>query len=322
MNKRVLITGSTGYIGKHITSRFLEREDVDVYGFNRTYDKRLEASQSLEGSILDADLTTWLATVRPNLIFHCIGTSQRSPFDNQLLVNAEGTRRLLRALIDNGLRPRVVVIGSAAEYGLRDEPVSEDTVCVPEGEYGIAKLAQTQVAQSFAKRYDLPVVVGRIFNVYGQTERHLAVAALASQIVQVEALAPLPSELHVYNLRSWRDFVHIDDAVEALLALGDKLSHQEASGQIYNIASGESTAVSTVLETLLSHSRLSKEALKTVELRMHGMQREDRSWADISKIHQHTGWKPTLSVNEGLKQELEYWRANIGDTVPVAGSYK
>jgi nucleoside-diphosphate-sugar epimerase len=73
MNKRILITGSTGYIGKHLANRLLPLEDVDVYGFNRTYDSRLEARFSLEGSILDADLSTWLERARPEVIFHCSG---------------------------------------------------------------------------------------------------------------------------------------------------------------------------------------------------------------------------------------------------------
>lgn len=317
MNRRILVTGSTGYIGRHLVSRLLKLPDTDIYGFNRTYDEKLPANQCLEGSLLDADLQSWLATVRPDVIFHAIGISPRSPFANQLLVNADGTRRLLQAVIDNGLRPKIVIVGSAAEYGLRDEAVDENAVCMPEGEYGIAKLAQTQIAQSFARRYDLPVVVGRVFNVYGESERHLAVAAMASQIVQAEIVRPLPSELHVYNLRSWRDFVHINDVSEALLALSE-LGYLETTGQVYNIASGHSTAISSVLETLLDHSRLSKDDLKNVELRLHGMQKEDISWADIGKIRQHTGWEPKTSLTEGLSHEMNYWRENIGEALPVA----
>lgn len=318
MNRRILVTGSTGYIGKHLASRLRKLPDTDVYGFNRTYDETLPANQCLEGNLLEADLLNWLADVRPDVIFHAIGTSPRSPFANQLLVNADGTRRLLQAVIDNGLKPRIVIVGSAAEYGLRDEAVDENAVCMPEGEYGIAKLAQTQIAQSFARRYDLPVVVGRVFNVYGESERHLAVAAMASQIIQAEIVRPLPSELHVYNLRSWRDFVHIDDVVTALLALSEKLGYLETTGQVYNIASGHSTAVSTVLETLLDQARLSKEDLKNVELRLHGTQKEDISWGDISKIRQHTGWEPKVTLTDGLRRELDYWRENIGESLPVA----
>ncbi len=317
MNRRILVTGSTGYIGKHLASRLVKLPDTDVYGFNRTYDEKLPANQCLEGNLLDADLQSWLGKVRPDVIFHATGTSPRSPFDNQLLVNAEGTRRLLQALVDNGLRPRVVVVGSAAEYGLRDEPVDESAVCIPEGEYGIAKLAQTQIAQSFARRYDLPVLVGRVFNVYGESERHLAVASMASQIVQAEIIQPLPAELHAYNLRSSRDFIHIDDVVEALLALSEKLSYLETSGQVYNIASGQTTAVSTVLELLLGNSRLGREDLKKVELRLHGIQKEDISWADIGKIRQHTGWTPKVSLTDGMRREMDYWRANIGEALPV-----
>ena len=140
---------------------------------------------------------------------------------------------------------------------------------------------------------------------------------MASQIVQAEIVRPLPSELHVYNLRSWRDFVHINDVSEALLALSE-LGYLETTGQVYNIASGHSTAISSVLETLLDHSRLSKDDLKNVELRLHGMQKEDISWADIGKIRQHTGWEPKTSLTEGLSHEMNYWRENIGEALPVA----
>jgi nucleoside-diphosphate-sugar epimerase len=62
---------------------------------------------------------------------------------------------------------------------------------------------------------------------------------------------------------------------------------------------------------------LSREELQKVELKLHGLQREDISWADISKIRQHTGWEPKISLETGLNRELQYWRANIGDTVPL-----
>ncbi len=317
MNRRILVTGSTGYIGKHLTRKLVSLPDTEVYGFNRTYDEKLPACYCMEGNLLEADLLNWLGKIRPDVIYHCIGTSPKSPFENQLRVNAEGTRRLMQAVVDNALRSKVIVVGSAAEYGLRDDAVDENATCQPEGEYGISKLAQSQIAQSFARRYDLPVIIGRVFNVYGTTDRHLAIASLAAQIVQAEALYPIPSEVHVYNLRSWRDFIHVDDVADALVALADRNTQNELSGQIYNIGSGQSTAISTVLDILLECSRLSRDELQKVELKLHGMQREDISWADISKIRQHTGWEPKISLEAGLKRELQYWRANIGNTVPL-----
>lgn len=311
MKRRILVTGSGGYIGTHLAQRLLQLPDAEVYGLNRRPDPHLPLDHQLEGDILDVDLLGWLGDVRPHLIFHAIGTRSKSPFSNQLMVNVEGTRRLLQAFVDLEQRPKVVVLGSAAEYGLRDVPVDEMAVCQPEGEYGIAKLAQTQIAQSFARRYDLPVIVARIFNVYGQTERHLAIASLAHQIVRAEEAFPESSEVHAHNLRSRRDFIHIDDVVDALIALAANTSLNETSGQIYNIAAGHSIPLSRILDRLLQDAHMSKQDLKRVVLRVHGTQREDVSWADITKLRQHTGWTPRISLNEGLKRELEYWRQQL-----------
>jgi GDP-4-dehydro-6-deoxy-D-mannose reductase len=311
MKRRILVTGSTGYIGRALTKRLQTLADTDIYGFNRNPDLQLPSERRLEGDITDADWTAWLTAVQPHLIFHMIGASPASPFAHQLLVNVEGTRRLLQALADTGQRPKIIIAGSAAEYGLRDEAVDEMAVCRPEGEYGIAKLAQTEIARSFARRHDLPVVIARIFNVYGETDRHLAIASLASQIARAEAVFPEPSELHVYNLRSWRDFIHIDDVTEALIALAANTSRNETSGQIYNVAFGRSVPVTRVVDRLLSDTRLSGPDLKKVSLSVHGVQREDVSRADTSKIRQHTGWIPKISLKEGLHRELEYWRAQI-----------
>lgn len=317
MKKRILITGSTGYLGQHLTQRLLSSPQAEIFVLNRAYDIRIPAEQSLEGNLLSADLLDWLGEVKPDIVYHCVGTEARTPFEHQLQVHAEGTRRLLQALIDNGQSPRVIITGSAAEYGLRDEAMDENGPCQPDSEYGISKLAQTHIAQSFARRYNLPVVIGRIFNVYGQTPRHLTVASIASQIAHAEMVSPDYSELHVYNLRSRRDFIHIDDVVDALIALSKLPSHSETSGQVYNIGSGSSTSISVILDLLLESSRLDKAALKKVSMRLHGVQQEDNSYADITKICQHTDWQPQVALDRGLRRELNYWRIHSTPGVPV-----
>lgn len=321
MKARILVTGSTGYIGRFLTRRLLKSPVNDVYGFNRHPDPQLSAERSLQGDITSVDWAEVIKKVRPHQIFHTVGTSAQSPFSNQLLVHAEGTRRLLQGLLDSGQaqQVRVIIAGSAAEYGLRDDAVDEMSRCVPEGEYGIAKLTQSEIVRMFVQRYDLPVTVARIFNVYGETDRQLAIAAMAYQLARAEALSPEPCELHVHNLRSWRDFIHIDDVVDALLTLAARpvatftLGSAPAGldGQVYNIASGQSTALSRVMDGLLDETTLRGQALKNVSLRVHGPQREEISRADISKLRQHTGWSPKITLQEGLKRELNYWRKQV-----------
>jgi len=317
MKRRILITGSTGYVGQHLTQRLLTSSNNEIYAFNRAYDIRIPAEQSLEGNMLTANLLGWMAEVKPDVVYHCIGTEPRSPFEHQLQIHAEGTRRLLQALIDNGQSPRVIITGSSTEYGLVEESIDESSACHPDTEFGISKLAQTLVAQSFAKRYNLPVVIGRIFNVYGQTPRHLTVASIASQIAHAEMVSPDYSELHVYNLRSRRDFIHIDDVVDALIALSKLPTHNETSGQVYNIGSGASTSISQILDMLLATSRLDRKALKRVSMRLHEVQQEDNSFADITKLRQHTGWEPQVTLERGLRRELNFWRIHSTNGVPV-----
>jgi nucleoside-diphosphate-sugar epimerase len=304
MKKRILVTGSTGYVGQHLTQRLLSSSQNEVYTFNRAYDIRVPAENSLEGNLLSANLLGWLAEVRPDVVYHCIGTEPRVPFEHQMLIHAEGTRRLLQAFIDNGQSPRVIITGSAAEYGLRDEAIDENIECRPDGEFGISKLAQTLVAQSFAKRYDLPVVIGRIFNVYGQSPRHMTVASIASQIAHAELV--------------YRDFIHIDDVVDALIALSGLSTQNELSGQVYNIGSGVGTSVSVILDTLLENCRLDSRALKKVSMRLHDVQHEDNICADITKIQQHTDWQPQITLERGLRRELNFWRIHSASDVPVS----
>lgn len=321
MAQRILVTGSNGYIGGHLARHLLTVADTEVFGLNQSPDSKLPSHHNLQGNLLEADLLNWLAQVKPDVIYHCVGASPKSPFEHQLRVNAEGTRRLLQAMVDAGLRPRVVVVGSAAEYGLRDEPVDETTLCQPEGEYGIAKLAQTQIAQSFARRYHLPIIIGRVFNAYGHTARHLAVAALASQIAQAETNANSPAELHVFNLKSYRDFIHVDDVVRGLVTLGALPASRALEGQVYNIASGRCTALSDILDRLLANAALTPAQRQQLQLKRHGVQQEDKSWANIGKIQEQTDWQPLVDLEAGLKQELEYWREQLTETGPSVASH-
>lgn len=308
MTQRILVTGSTGYIGSHLSQALRTQSNVTLYGLNRSPDVCLPNHQQHCASLLKTNLNGWLDEIQPHTIFHCIGASPQSPFAEQLQLHAEGTRRLLEAATRLAHPPRVVLIGSAAEYGLRANPVDEDTLCQPQGEYGVAKLAQTHLAQSFARRFDLPVIIGRVFNVYGQTPPHLAVASLAWQIAQAELQPKQPNILRVFNLLSQRDFIHVKDVVQALLALSALTQDEHWQGEVFNVASGQPTELQMVLDRLLALSPQFSQA-RDLQVMRQGPQTVDTSWADIGKIQRLTGWQPTIDLDTGLEEELAFWRA-------------
>jgi nucleoside-diphosphate-sugar epimerase len=317
MNRRILVIGSRGYLGQALSRAVAQNPETTVYGFNRKTDLSLPTGQCIQGDLVTHDWATTLNTLRPHVIYHVAGASASLPFSYQLLVYAEGTRRLLQAVIDASQRPRIIIAGSAAEYGVRDETVNELSVCRPDSEYGIAKLAQTEVARIFARRYGLAVTIARIFNVYGGSNRSLAIASMAAQIAEAELKTDGSEELKVYNLRSCRDFIHIDDVTDALIALSNRPKAYENernpsfADQVYNVATGHSTPLSRVLDRLLAASTRDSHELQMNGLKMHGMQREEFSRADIRKISQHTGWFPKIALSDGLERELNFWRSEI-----------
>ncbi len=301
--KTFLIIGSTGYVGRHLIEALQTRYPEGViFGLSLHGEPYAKGWRSLEGDLLHPDLPNLLGEIQPDVIFHAMGIDRMAPLKRQLDVLVEGTRYLLQSVLDIQLGARVVITGSAAEYGPSDEPVSEETLPQPMSEYGIAKLAQTQVAQYFAKKFNLPVMVGRIFNIYGETPKGLVIASLASQIARQEMSNLSYPRIKAYNLASARDFIHIQDAARAMLALAES----GQSGEVYNIGTGQSVTVRAVLDQMLSFSRL-----KEAEIVPQGEQYYDLSQSNVEKIHAQTDWRPEVNLSTGLKRELDYWRQHV-----------
>ena len=185
IHMNILVTGAQGYIARHLLGWLRQSGHTHLFGLDRNPARSTDAAIRLfQGDLLHPGLPDLLNEIQPDVVFHTAAAGRNASLAEQLKVNVTGTEYLLQSLLDIQVNARVVILGSAAEYGLSDTPLSETSLLRPEGEYGIAKAAQTQVAQLFARRHQMSVVVGRIFNVYGHTPATLAVAALASQVAR------------------------------------------------------------------------------------------------------------------------------------------
>ena len=303
--KTALVIGATGYIGRHIIAALLrEHPDATVFGLSRNGMPNAKGWRSLEGNLLDPQLPKLLAELQPDVIYLATATDKAAPLKEQLGLYVEGTRHLLDSVVETQIESKIVVLGSAAEYGYGDLPMTESTEANPQGEYGIAKLAQTQLSLLYARRYNLPIAVARIFNAYGESPKTYVTASIAAQLakLEIDERVKIP-HIKVFNLNGWRDFIHVGEVANALVALGET---SLKTGETYNIGSGESHSVQFVLEHLLSLS-----SIKEYEISPNGPQQEERSQAVITKVIQDTSWHPKLSLEEGLQAELDYWRGEI-----------
>jgi len=215
---------------------------------------------------------------------------------------------LLEAVREMAPRPRILVVGSAEEYGLvrsEDLPVRENTPLRPDSPYGVSKIAQDMMGLQYYLRYNIPVIRARAFNHIGarQTERFVA-SAFARQIATIEAGLE-PPIMSVGNLSAQRDFTDVRDTVRAYYLL---LKHGEP-GEVYNIGSGVAHGIDELLDILLSFVDIEIDIqVDTARLRPSDVPIRR---CDYSKLYAATGWEPSISFEEGLEYTLDYWRDKV-----------
>lgn len=280
---RALITGASGFIGSRLATD-LEAEGFDV--------ERLR--HGALGGGFDG-IESVVCHVRPDIVFHLAGTFRSSRVSEMIEANCLYAAKLLDALKAQGLKCRVVLMGSAAEYGLVEEsmlPIREDQPARPETWYGISKLSQTMIGLAFA-REGMDIVIARPYNVLGVgMSESLAIPGFARQLRDIRS-GRAPAVLKAGNLDTSRDFISVNTCVQALLLLGKAVG---ASGRIVNICSGKTWTIRGIVERMLSIAGLSIR----IEVDPDRMRKSDPqvNFGDPSLLKSLTGYVPVLTDGE------------------------
>lgn len=279
MTRPALITGARGLLGRALARR-LGRGAA-------TYSRRLAP-----------DGVTALARVlrrrRPRVVYHCAGTTRPGPWKHLQAAHLLSTSCLLEAVAQAGKPyPRVVVVGSASEYGPvppARQPIRETQPARPRTEYGLSKALQTSLSLAYAGR-GLPVIVARVFNLIDRgLPENFSVTDFRRAILQARRRPGAAVKLG--NLAAVRDFITLPDAVGALVALGAR----GKAGEIYNVCSGRGTALRLIWDAMAAGQRIKVRGGKAA-LRSD----IDRSVGDPGKIRRQTGWRAASDPIEEAK---------------------
>lgn len=314
---RALITGINGFVGGHLAEHLLNLEGWAVYGLSRITELSLP---QLAGrvTLITADLNDRVQAKRavieaaPEVIFHLAGQpfvpeSFRDPAAT-LQANILGALHLFLALIELDLAARIVLIGTNEEYGQiapEDLPVDEQTPLRPTSPYGVSKVAQSMLGLQYHLSHGLDVVRLRPFTHIGPRQnQRFVTAAFARQIARIER-GLQPPTMHVGNLSPCRDFTDVRDIVHAyqLAAL------HGAPGEVYNIGSGRSVTIRSVLDDLIATSNLPIEVVPDPQL----MRPVDipLMMCDATRFCACTNWLPRISLQQTLSDILAYWRGQV-----------
>jgi NAD dependent epimerase/dehydratase len=319
----VLVTGAGGFIGSHLCES-LVRLGASVRALvrytSRGHEGNLaslppdvrEAIDVRFGDIRDAELASRLVA-GTNVVFN-LAASISVPYSfvaprEVVMTNVEGALNMLCAARDAGVE-RMVQMSSSEVYGTAQyTPIDERHPLDVQSPYAASKVAADKLADSFRLSFDLPVVVARPFNTYGPRQ------SLRAVIPVVVSQALHGGVLNLGALTPTRDFVYVTDTVAGLLALVE----HEVVGDTFNIATGVDVSVADIVSVV--GELLGRElAVRTDEQRLRPVHSEvHQLLGDASKIHAATGWTPSTSLRDGLRNVIEWMSAS---SLPIrSGSY-
>lgn len=286
--KRVLVTGGGGFVGSHVLAPLRER------GFE------VFAPRSAEIDLLTPDgAQRAVELARPTHLLHLAWYAEHGHFwaSEENLRWVEASLRLLRAFAAAGGQ-RVVVAGTCAEYAwdLEGDLREDVTALLPATLYGAAKHALRTVAAPWAGQAGVSLAWGRIFFLHGPGE---APGRLVASVARALA-AGQPAETSSGTREI--DLLHAADVGAAFAALLDA----QTTGPV-NVASGAGCSIREVVEALAAIA--GRPDLLRVGARPDPPGEPPRLVGDVTRLREEIGWRPALSLEEGLAATLEWWRA-------------
>jgi GDP-4-dehydro-6-deoxy-D-mannose reductase len=250
-----------------------------------------------------------LEYVRPTHIYHLagyaqVGASFREP-EAAWSGNLTATRALCEAVIRVGIRPRILFAGSGLVYGGRDpqRPREEQMLLMPDTPYAASKAAADLACYHITCAPVLDIVRARPFNHTGPHQpAQFAIPNFARQLIAIER-GDAPAVIETGNLSSERDLTDVRDTVAAYILLMER----GRRGEAYNIATGTSHTMQTVLQRMLALTGLTVELRRKNDLLRPN--EPDSIRVEVSKLRRETGWVPRYSLDETLADTLEAWRS-------------
>jgi len=315
-SRSILVTGAYGLLGGWLTAALVQR------GARVTVVRRdeqpgsalvltgLEASVDVVHGDICAEglIERALAEYEVDTVFHLaaqtiVPTANRSPAST-FETNIRGTWTLLEACRHHGAE-RVVVASSDKAYGPHPElPYREDFALQPLYPYDVSKAATDLIARSYWHTWGLPVAVTRFANLYGGGDVN------RSRLVPEAVTAALAGRAPVVRSDGSpeRDFLYVEDAVAAYLAIAAALGRGEGRGEAFNAGGGEPHRVLDVVRLICRLAGTDVEP----DVRGAGTPAGeiDRQWVDATKLRSLTGWEPLVGLEEGLQRTIDWYRGH------------
>jgi len=315
--KKVLVTGSEGFIGSHLTERLVELGAdvtalVQYNSFNNwawidTLDRNIKKSiHVVTGDIREYDGMKRI-TKGQDVVFHlaaliAIPYSYLSPMA-YIRTNVEGTANVLEACREYDVQ-KIVHTSTSETYGTAlYVPIDEKHPLQGQSPYSASKIGADKIAESYYRSFNTPIATIRPFNTYGPRQSARAVIpTIISQILSGK------TEIKLGSLTPTRDFNYVKDTAEAFIKIAES---DKTIGEVINVGSNHEISIGDLVNKII---KLSKRNISIIcdEDRLRPEKSEvNRLWADNNKIKQLTTWETQYSLDEGLAETIDWIEKNM-----------
>jgi len=320
-NKTVFITGAGGFIGSHLTEALLDR-NAEVKAFVR-YNSRndwgllellppekLAKIDVISGDLRDADAVRH-ATTDVDVIFH-LGSLIAIPYSylhprETIETNIMATLNMLIAAKENSVE-RFIHTSTSEVYGTaRYVPIDERHPLQGQSPYSASKIGADKVAESFHCAFGVPVTTVRPFNTYGPRQSSRAV------IPTIITQALTQETIHLGSLHPTRDFTFVRDLVEGFIGAA---ASEKMIGEVVNIGSNYEISIEDLAQKIIKLTERDVEITSDSSRLRPEKSEVERLWCDNTRAKELLGWRPTVSLDEGLAMTIAWIREHLDQFKP------
>ena len=304
-SKDIVITGIHGFSAKYLAEYLIEKyPDTHIWGIGRSAKPVPTGIRFVQCDLNDFHrVLSLIGDIQPRFVCHLAGINHHENPAELVRGNVIATINILEAVrhLEQPVRPRILIVGSAAIYGsVPDDklPIKESTPPNPDGFYGLSKFFQDRISQEYSMNYGLDIIRARTFNIIGPGQPSTFVCGrIVDKLCDVAEGSNETIRFGGINVE--RDFIDIRDAVAAYMAL---LEHGK-SGEAYNIGSGRAVEIAAVIDWVRAYLNLSPHI--EIESGRHGNSVCTKSVANIDKITTEVSWTPLWPFQESLKEMVD-----------------
>lgn len=298
-NKRILITGINGFIGKALEKRLISLGAI-VFGISKSSG---DGDKILKVNILNYKaIDKFIKDKKIQICYHLAGESlvergQSNPYD-AFRVNTEGTLNILESSRKNNLE-KIIIASTSHVYGDNLVPYLEEYTPRPSRPYETSKACADIIGQSYADSFNLPVLIPRFANIYGPGDINFS--RLIPKTIK-DVLTNRKPEMWGGVVK--RQYLYIDDAIDAYLLLGTLDKELIERNRIYNFGTDKLISVKELIEKIivLSKKNVSIQHVDTKRQREIGLQ-----YMSSNKAKRILSWKSSVTLDEGLNKTIAWY---------------